>query len=179
MTRETEILRVLKPYIAAFPNTKIQGEAWPIYASVLSSLTPEELNAAMRKLLHTAKFFPTIAEIFEAARSVREYAEGSSIPTAAEAWKEVMDLVDKYHMYKPWEYSCPEVRQAAECFGKEELCMLLQSEVSIARAQFMRMYNEIVGRRREDRENKKVLEALPASKKVLAKVIQISEARRA
>lgn len=179
MTRETEILRVLKPYVSAFPNAKISNEAWPIYASVLSSLTTEEVNAAMRKLLHTAKFFPTIAEIFEAARSVREYAEGSSIPTAAEAWKEVMDLVDKYHMYKPWEYSCPEVQQAAECFGKEELCLLLQSEVSIARAQFMRMYNEIVGRRRDNRENEAVLRTLPASGKVLAKVVEISEARRA
>ena len=179
LSKETAIIKLLQKYITAFPNAKMPDGAWAIYARALSPLSIEEINAAMLKLLRTLKFWPSVAEIFEAAKSVREYAEGSALPTAADAWGEVMRLVDRCHMYQPWTYSCPEVQMAAERFGKYELCALLQSEVSIARAQFMRMYNEIVGRRKDNRENEAVLQTLPKSKKVLAKVVEIAEAKRA
>jgi len=181
MTKEEAILRVIKPYASVFPNSsKMQAEAWPIYARALSSLPVEAVSAAMAKLMQTAKFFPTIAEIFEAARSVSEYANGTALPTAAEAWEEVMRLVDKCHLYEEWTYSCPEVKRAAECMGKYELCMMLESEVGVYRGQFVKMYNEICKRRRDDAENEAVLTALPKVREALlaGKIAQIAEAKR-
>jgi len=173
MTREQEILRVLKPYSTVFPNVKMQPEAWPIYARALSSLTAEEVNAAMLSLLHTAKFFPTIGEIFEAAKSVREYADRTKAPTAADAWAEVQRLAKTSHLSEPWVYSCQEVKRAAEAFGRYELCTIEEHAVNIARSQFMKIYNEIVSRQEEDRRNEAVLAALPHKK-----IVQLAEAKR-
>ena len=173
MTREMEILRVLKPYAAVFPNVKMQPEAWPIYARALSSLTAEEVNAAMMSILQTAKFFPTVGEIFEAAKSVREYADGTKAPTAAEAWAEVQHLAKSIHLSGPWEYSCPEVKRAAECFGRYELCTIEENAVSIARSQFMKIYNEIVQRKKEDQRDEATIAALPRGK-----IIELAEAKR-
>ena len=185
MTKEEAILRIIKPYASVFPNSaKMQPEAWPIYARALSALSPEEISAAMLKLMRTSKFFPTIAEIFEAARSVRETADGSGLPTAAEAWEEVIAQARKNGLYRKWEYSCQEVEAALKAFGKEELCMTETAQVNTSRAQFMRMYKEICERKQEIRENNAVLDMLPKARKALqeraaAKVLEIAEARRA
>jgi len=181
MTKETEIVKLLRQYMTAFPsNANLADGAWAIYARALSSLTLEEINAAMLKLLRTSKFFPSVAEIFQAAKSVREYADGTKAPTAAEAWEEVQRLAKQIHLSGPWDYSCPEVKRAAECFGRYELCTIEENAVSIARSQFIKIYNEIVSRRKEDKENEAVLEILPSARAQLAKgkIIELAEARR-
>lgn len=183
MTRETEILRVLMPYVAAFPNNeKIKDEAWPIYASVLSSLTPEEVNAAMRKLLQTVKWFPTIAEIMEAARSIKITADGKTVPAASEAWGEVMQQARKNGMDRKWEFSCHEVEYTLKMFGgKQMICMMQESDMPTCRAQFMRMYNEICEKQKTERENQEVLDRLPQKQRqaLSGKIIQLVEAKRA
>jgi len=181
MTKETEIVKLLRQYMTAFPSNTLADGAWAIYARALSSLSLDEINAAMLKLLRTSKFFPSVAEIFDAAKSIREFAREDVLPTAAEAWQEAINLVRKYGIYKPWEYSCPEVEHAIKCFGREELCMIEQNAVNVARSQFMRMYQEICKRREEVRENTAVLAAIPSAKAKLAggKIVQLAEAKRA
>ena len=184
MSKETEIVNLLRRYMTAFPSNSLADSAFAIYARALSTLSFDEINAAMLKLLTTSKFWPSVAEIMEAARSVRECAEGSTLPTAAEAWQEVQQLVRTRHIYKPWVYSCEEVQKAAECYGRYELCNLLESEVGIARAQFCKMYNEIVQRSEEQRKNEEVLARLPQQKRetlgrLNGKIIELAEAKRA
>lgn len=181
MSKETEIVKLLRQYLSAFPNAAMQDSAWAIYARALSPLSLEEINAAMLKLLRTFKFWPSVAEIFEAAKSVRETAAGSGLPTAAEAWEEVMRLARAHGLYRKWEYSCPEVKAALQAFGKEELCLTETAQANTSRAQFMRMYAEICRRRQDERENEAVLSALPKARERLArgKIVQIAEARRA
>ena len=172
-------MKLLRQYLSAYPNASMADGAWAIYARALSSLSIEEINAAMLKLLRNSKFFPSVAEIFEAAKSVREYAQQDALPTAAEAWAEAIDLVRKYGIYKEWEYSCPEVEHVIECFGRYELGMIEENAVNTARSQFMRMYNEIGNRAKEDRENEAVLEILPKTQAKLAKgkIIELAEAK--
>ena len=182
MSKETEIVKLLRQYMAAYPNMNMADGAWAIYARALSPLSIGEINAAMLKLLRNSKYFPTVAEIFEAARSVREYADGESALTPADAWKEVMELVKKHGVYKKWTYSTPEVQKAAECFGRYELCMLEESKVGIARGQFMKLYSQIVDRAASDRENQSVIDALPKAQKDMlgrGKIIELAEAKRA
>ncbi len=184
MSKENEIVKLLRQYFSAFLNATMQDSAWAIYARALSTLSLDEINAAMLKLLTTSKFWPSVAEIFEAARSVRECAQGNILPTAAEAWQEVQQLVRTCHIYMPWVYSCPEVQKTVECYGRYELCNLLESEVGIARAQFCRMYNEIVQRSEEQRQNEEVLARLPQAKRkalgrLNGKIIELAEAKAA
>ena len=70
-------------------------------------------------------------------------------------------------VYRPWELSCPEVEKAVEAFGKMDLCTLEETAVNTARAQFMRMYQQIVERKEERRQNEAVLTALPGKVKAL------------
>lgn len=163
MTKQEAILKTIKPYVAVFPNgAKMQPEAWPIYAVALSGLSVEEINAAMIKLMQTAKFFPTIAEIIEAARSIREQLDGSSLPSAAEAWGEVLEQAGKHGVYAKWDLSCPEVEQALKVFGgRSMICVMQESDAPICRAQFMRIYNAIVQREEEHEKNDAVLSCLP------------------
>lgn len=158
-----QIIKVLTPYMAVFPNCKIDATGLLLYSKALMPLRIQDLEAAMVKLLQTCKFFPSVAEIFEAADSVNGYVEainGSRLPTPAEAWAEAMRNVREFSLYRPWVYSCPEVEKTVEQFGRYELAMLEAKDVNIARAQFMRIYESVVSRSRGDWENRRALEAL-------------------
>ena len=156
---ETEIIMTLTPYLLAFPQSKMTAEGLVIYAKALSSLSIAEINAAMLKLMRTCKFFPTVAEIFEQAAVMKDFASGKEIPSPDEAWAEVQREVRRKHLYREWEYSCPEVKAAVEHFGKYELCTLQVDDMNTARAQFMRIYKAT----RDKKANWQVMKSLSQS----------------
>lgn len=176
-----EIVKILKPYFMAFPKSGMDEGALLIYARALSDLDPVEVQAAMLMLLKTSKFWPSVAEIYDAAKSIRERVQGTAIPTAADAWGEAMTLVRKRGVYEPWTYSCREVEEAVTRFGRQELCMLEEQGINTARAQFMRMYEQIVRRRKTERDVDDVMERLPDARVQIArgKIIELAEAKRA
>ena len=158
---ETEIIMTLTPYLLAFPNSKLNEGGLLVYSRALSSLSLAEIEAAMLKLMRTCKFFPSVAEIFDAAKNIKRYAENDETLTAEEAWGEVMELVHTCHMYEPWHYSCAAVEKAVKAYGgKEELCALEMASVGTARAQFMRIYNAVFTREEERATNEAVLRML-------------------
>ena len=171
---ETEIVMTLTPYIVAFPQSKMTAAGLVIYAKALSSLSIAEINAAMLKLMHTCKFFPTVAEIFEQAAVMKEFATSGGLPTPDEAWAEAQKQMRLKHLTGKWEYSCPEVQKAVEHFGKFELCNLKIDEVNTARAQFMRIYKAIVDRTLDQKVNRQVMKSLPQSqvKELVSKVAE-------
>ena len=158
---ETEIILTLTPYLMAFPQSRMTAEGLVIYAKALSGLSIAEINAAMLKLMRTCRFFPSVAEIFEQAAVMRDFAAGSTLPAPDEAWAEVQREVRRKHIMGEWELSCPEVRKAADRFGRMELCSLKADEVNTARAQFMRIYKAIVERARDSEVNREVMGQLP------------------
>ena len=179
-TKDAEIIKILKPYFMAFPKSGMDEGGLMVYARALSPLEIEDINAAMLKLLRTQKFWPSVSEIFDAAKSIRNYIEHGSQPSPAEAWEEVMSLARRWGIYKKWEYSCPEVEKAAKCFGREALCLMEEKEVNYARAQFMKIYKDLCDRANEKRENEEILATLSnrrALKEAAGKVIQLAEAK--
>ena len=115
----------------------------------------------MLKLLRTSKFFPAVSEIFSAATEMTDFVNGSTLPSADEAWEEVMLQVRKNHVYHPWFFPAPEIELAVTRFGKTELCSLEMNQVNTARAQFIRFYDSICMKKKEQRLNYNVLNALP------------------
>ena len=165
----------------AFPNATMQDSAWAIYARALSTLSMDEINAAMLKLLTTCKFWPSVAEIMEAARSIKITINGNTVPAAAEAWGEVMQLARRNGMDRQWDFSCEEVKYTLKMFGgKQMICMMQESDMPTCRAQFMRMYNEICEKWETERQNKEVLARLPkANREALkGKIVQLAEAKK-
>ncbi len=76
---------------AAYPNANIGGDTIKVYAAALADLDREAAQAAVAKVIATARFFPTIAEIRE---TVAEAACG--LPDAEVAWLEVMDALRRF-----------------------------------------------------------------------------------
>lgn len=151
---------MLAACLRGFPQSKADNETIMFYVMALDDLSLAEVKAALVKLSRTAKFFPTVAEIYEAAESVKNTAQGSAELDAGQAWEEAMRLVKTCHMYKPWTFSTPEVEQAVKQFGKMELIGLEESAMNTARAQFRNIYNGIISRKKEQKQNKDVLAKL-------------------
>ena len=155
-----EALKMLATALTAFPNSKADGKTLALYVQMLDDLSVTEIKAALYKCIRTAKYFPTIAEIREAAESVKARANGTAKPTAEQAWFEAKENVRKHGSYQKWDYSCPEVKEACRSFGIEDLIMLSASEENVARAQFFKIYNSVLTRKKEEHENSQVLIAL-------------------
>ena len=149
--------QILAACLKAFPSSKADEETILLYITALDELSFWQVKAALLKLLRTARFFPTVSEILEAAEDVERTAGDNELPTPAEAWEEAMSLVKTCHMYKAWMFSCPEVEKAVEQFGKESLVQLNQNEVGTARAQFRNIYKSVIEKEKAKRHNAEVL----------------------
>ena len=78
------------------------------------------------------------------------------LPTAAEAWEEVSRLVNTVGPYRAPVYSCDTVKRAAQAIGWRQLCEGDNPEAD--RAHFMRIYDSMRSKHRENEENEKALQ---------------------
>ena len=85
--------------IANFPNMqeKDMRPTAKLWMQMLSDIPYSIAEKAILRSLSTAKFFPTVAEIREAAVLLTK----PEIPTAIEAWGEVMNAIRRYGYYRP------------------------------------------------------------------------------
>jgi len=122
---------------AAYPNFEPKPQTVAVYVQMLKDIPGEDLFRAARQCIATLKFFPTVAEI-------REKAQQSHLPSAAEAWQEVTRQIWQSGYYGKPQFQNPLVAQIVTAMGWRELCT---SENQIAdRAHFMRMYDELAQR---------------------------------
>ena len=156
--------QLLNAYLKLFPESKADAETLALYIPVLDELTFEQVKAAMIRLMHTARFFPKPAEIFAAAESVSKHINHDGLPDAGEAWDECMRWLQRNSPYDanrtPWKH--PEVERAAKRFGVMALYELEAEQANTARAQFMKIYNQIVTQKQDAAVNDKVMQKLGA-----------------
>ena len=125
-------------------------DAWSL---MLGDLDPVLAKAAIIKVCRETDFFPSVARIVAAARELDPGVE--KLPTAAEAWEEVMRLVRDYGPYRCPVYSCEAVRRAVRAIGWRQLCM--GENVEADRAHFLRLYESMRSRQTETRELEQVM----------------------
>ena len=154
MTRR-EAMALVALASSSYPS--IQGkdprpivEAW---AMMLADLDAVVAKAAIIKVCRESKFFPSVAQIVAAAQELDPRTE--KLPTAAEAWEEVVQLIRDFGPYRAPLYSCDTLKRAVRAIGWQQLCMGENPEAD--RAHFLRLYESMRSRYREDRENEKVL----------------------
>jgi len=158
MTTESEFYRIWQVLIAAYPNwvkdltPQILAGTFRSYESVLSSLPAELLEAAVLQHMATNKWFPAISELRGAVLA----ATAPAHRTAMEAWGEVLNAMNSGGMrmmgdgdgYYPPAWSEPILARVVTMMGWRELC---NSKDQMAdRAHFMRAYDALVQRERED-----------------------------
>lgn len=135
---------------ANFPNMQ-DKELKPtamLWAKLLADIPYHIAEQALIKVLMSAKFFPTVADIREGAEQLLKV---DKLPEPEEAWLEVFRQLDPY---KRPEYSHPEIKKAVQAIGYMNLCN--SENIAIERAQFMKIYGCYKKRTEEERENEKV-----------------------
>lgn len=148
MTKQ-EISALIALTTANFPNMQ-ERDMRPtanLWLEILSDIPFEVAKAAIIKVLATAKFWPAVAEIREAAAQFTN----PNILSPAEAWALAEEANDRYGYYRSEEgmKSLPPLVQTVvkSLGGFREVCA--SEQPAVTRGQFMRMYEQYASRERE------------------------------
>lgn len=114
-----------------------------LWHKVLGHLPFGDAEAGLAKVLLTAKFFPTVAEVFEAVQSLRP--DTSGVPPVEAAWDEVCRNLNPYAMP---EWSHEAIRITVRRLGG--IRALCESENHVAdRAHFFKLYDLHLSREKD------------------------------
>lgn len=144
-----EISKLMALATANFPNMqeKDMGPTLVLWREMLADMPYEVAEAALLKVLATTKFWPTMAEIREAALTIT----GQQGLTPAEAWALVEQANERYGYYRAAEgmRSLPPLVQTVvrALGGFQEICS--SEEPAVVRGQFLKMYEQYAARERE------------------------------
>ena len=83
---------------------------------------------------------------------------GKGIPTADEAWNEMIRQANWRNDTQKWEFSTPEIAQAVTMFGRQKVFEMLDADIAIHKAQFRKSYEAVLSRAKERKVNNAALE---------------------
>lgn len=129
-----ETAQILAICSAAFPHISITKETVAVYAEMLADLEFSSTQRALKRVLATSQFFPTIAAIRDAYAAVT----GIKPPSTDEAWAEVIRAVRAIGVNGMPTWSHPTVQTTVAALGWREICM--SENQSIIRAHFIKLY---------------------------------------
>jgi len=143
---------VMEFLFAAYPYVveKTSGLTLNLYLAYIKTMPFEFGRAAVIKIIENSKYFPTIAEIKEAAQSFVQPKH--EIPTAEMAWEEVRKKLDPY---KAQIWSHPLVERTVKTIGARNLCHSTNPGVDMAH--FMRIYDSYRKREIDAIQNESII----------------------
>lgn len=127
------------------------------YALLLGDADERAVWLAVVNLCKSQKFCPTPAEILEEVDALSMAACGVEKKSASAAWQEALDAVRRYGWAREPKFDDPSVREAVRRFGWQELCAMPVSETGVARAQFRKIYEEVIKDRAVSQRTKTAL----------------------
>lgn len=121
------------------------------YASLLDDLTYEQCNAALRVLLQTRTWMPSVADI---RSTVLEIQRGPQ-RAGGDAWGFVLQAVKREGFYRTpgvdFTFRDPIIARCVETMGWQELCL---SENAVAdRARFIELYDKLASNARREQQS--------------------------
>lgn len=140
----SKIAMAIKTY---YPKEPIMPnpQAMALWYQQLQDIPYNVCQLAVNKWVSTNKWCPTIADIRETVSGLTDNTK-----SYGEAWQEIVTAIGKYGRYqvdKAYESMSELTRQACKQIGFENIC---NSEYIISeRAQFEKIYNGLVQRKRE------------------------------
>lgn len=147
MASKQAIAQILIILAAAYPRFDAPKDTSRVYAELLADIPNELLIAGAKHHATTSKWFPSVAELRAAAFDIQAKAQGT--PNAEEAWGEVMHQVRNVGSWGRPQFSTPLVGMAVDGLsGWATLCA--STNVVADRAHFLRIYDGLLQRHRED-----------------------------
>nr|DAQ50273.1 MAG TPA: replisome organizer [Caudoviricetes sp.] len=159
-----EILKAVAPLQLAFKGN-LDDARMRLYVEMLSDIPPQILEAAVKKLIMTNKFLPSIAEIRETAYGIKGTISGTAAPDESEAWGEVVKAIQSVGYYRKPKFSHEAITTAVNNIGWQDICMTTNDGMNTLRAQFRRAYQLAAQRQKDNRDNA-VLGISPSNEKL-------------
>lgn len=159
-----EILKAVAPLQLAFKGN-LDDARMRLYVEMLSDIPPQILEAAVKKLIMTNKFLPSIAEIRETAYGIKGTISGMAAPDESEAWGEVIKVIRSVGYYGKPKFSHEAITTAVNNIGWQDICMTTYDGMNTLRAQFRRAYQLAAQRQKDNRDNA-VLGISPGNEKL-------------
>ncbi len=133
------------PAFTAGKPALVLEQSLKLYTRLLADVSDELLAAATYQHIASSKYWPTIAELREAAIQFIQPRH----PPAIEAWAEVRQAIRRVGHYRPPpSFGDPLIDRAVRALGWEELC--LSEEPEVDRAHFLRAYECLQQRERDE-----------------------------
>lgn len=157
---ELDTLKAIAPLQLAYTN-ELSEERMDFYVEMLKDIPAESLGKAVRQIIYTSKFLPSIAEIRSYAIDTVKVENGTKEPDADEAWGEVQRAIRAVGYMKTPSFSNPVVADAVRSLGWQDICTTPADDTGILRAQFRRAYEAALGRQKQ-RELHQAVGVIPA-----------------
>ena len=144
--KESEASQVVAVIAAAYPNARLSERTCQVYETMLADLEFGTAQRALARLLATAKFPPTIAEI----RSTAVEMTRGPRRTGIEAWGDVVAAAETCRPKGPGftpTFEDSDVAAVVKSLGWHQLCFGDESAEASNRARFVEAY-DIVSRQR-------------------------------
>jgi len=125
---KSEVAKLVSLMAASWIRPPIGPETVHAYCFALEDLDHGLAQEAIRSLIQTSRFLPTIAEIRE--RAVKNRVD---IPNPEEAWGIVRRAIGTLGSYRVPEFDCDEVQAAVDAIGWREICLGENEAASRAR----------------------------------------------
>ena len=159
-----DILKAVAPLQLAY-NASLDDARLRLYVEMLSDIPPSILETAVKKLIMTNKFLPSIAEIREVAYGIKGIISGTAAPDESEAWGEVIKAIQSVGYYGKPKFSHEAITTAVNNIGWQDICMTTNDGMNTLRAQFRRAYQLAAQRQKDNRDNA-VLGISPSNEKL-------------
>jgi hypothetical protein len=142
--KKSEAAKIVAMLSGAFPGAAMSEATTRVYEEFLEDIDSQAGAAAVRRLITTSKFLPTIAEIRAMAADITHGPTRSS----EEAWGDVVAEIRRVGIYGIPRFEDPLAAYAVERLGWRSLCE--SSHDSADRARFCELYGRAAQRQRQD-----------------------------
>lgn len=144
--------KAIAPLQLAFKGA-LEKDRLQFYVMMLSDIPPQILEAAVKKLIMTNKFLPSIAEIREVAYGIKGIISGTAAPDESEAWGEVVKAIQSVGYYGKPMFSHEAITAAVNNIGWQDICTTPNEGTNTLRSQFRRAYQLAAQRQKDNRDN--------------------------
>lgn len=147
---KAEVVKLLTITSAIYPKFEVSEIKIELWADLIGDIPFPIAQAALKKVMLTSEFPPTVAQIRKAAVDITISKE--SILDAGKAWGEVQKAISKWGWPEPekaYAMMSPLTQQVAKQLNWNEICKC--EEPGVIRGQFMRMYDNLKHRVEQER----------------------------
>jgi len=154
--KQSEAARLVAVLLVAYPaqgsklNAQQQTTLAEVFADMLGDFTYAQCNAALRLLVQTRQFMPTIAEIRSAVLDL----ERGPVTAGGDAWGDVLAAMKSKgaHRTPGIDFTFPDVTTArcVQRLGWRDLC--LSENTTADRARFIELYDKLATETRREKQ---------------------------